>query len=339
MFTIAFPSRIAELPIQPAGAGSQPFHGSRVRPPPQTEQTPRSQTKQLPDDRLNRRISKHHNHTNPLPTNHHHANLQIHLARHPPSVPMPQTVCAANTDDPTVPTNLTTWDFLFTSSHSPLSRTAPPAAFRNALTSERLNWAQVRDLATRISTALVTRYGLQPGDTVALFSQNTVWYPVAMFACLRVGARISGASPAYNADEMAYALKTAGAKILMTEEKALGVADEAVKKAGMGGSVFLLEGAREGYLGIKELVRMGEQATSQVEAYKIPEGKTNADICGYLSFSSGTTGLPKAVMISHGNVIAQCLQVQFSAPPESRTALAVLPLFHSKLLSQGGGCS
>jgi hypothetical protein len=37
-------------------------------------------------------------------------------------------------------------------------------------------------------------------------------------------------------------------------------------------------------------------------------------------------------MISHQNVIAQCLQVLYAVPPESTHALAVLPLFHSKLL-------
>jgi long-subunit acyl-CoA synthetase (AMP-forming) len=53
-------------------------------------------------------------------------------------------------------------------------------------------------------------------------------------------------------------------------------------------------------------------------------------VCGYLSFSSGTTGLPKAVMISHQNVIAQSMQIHQITPPESTHILAVLPLFHSK---------
>ena len=57
----------------------------------------------------------------------------------------------------------------------------------NAATGERLNYIEVKQKATRISTALVREYGLKPGDTVSLFSSNTVWYPVAMWAALRIG--------------------------------------------------------------------------------------------------------------------------------------------------------
>lgn len=71
-------------------------------------------------------------------------------------------------------------------------------------------------MSTYVSTALVKKYGLKVGDTVALFSQNNIWYPIAMHATLRVGGKVSGASPAYNLDEMTYALQKGEAKFLMT---------------------------------------------------------------------------------------------------------------------------
>ena len=136
---------------------------------------------------------------------------------------------------------------------------------------------------------MVKKYGLKEGDTVALFSQNTIWYPVAMHATLRVGGKVSGASPAYNVEEMTYALQKADAKFLMTHPNSMEVATAAAKNAGIPKeNLFLLEGELDGYTTIKELVEMGKRESSQVPSFKIPQGKTNFDICGFLSFSSGT---------------------------------------------------
>ncbi|KAF2005881.1 4-coumarate-CoA ligase 2 [Amniculicola lignicola CBS 123094] len=232
-----------------------------------------------------------------------------------------------------LPTDLTDWDWLFDSSYSPLNNYPPSklAGFQNAITKERVNWAEVKTYSTYISTALVEKYGLKEGQTVSLFGQNTVWYPVAMFAGLRVGAKISGASPAYNVEEMTFALKTADAKFLMTTPGSIDVASASAKAAGLPQSnIFLLEGSLPGYTTIRDLINMGQSygEQNQIPAFKLPPGKKNKDICGFLSFSSGTTGLPKAVMISHQNVIAQCLQIQQLTPNTQKKVMAVLPLFH-----------
>ena len=169
----------------------------------------------------------------------------------------------------------------------------------NAFTKERLSWREVKEAATHLSTALVKKYGLREGETVALFSQNTIWYPVAMHATLRVGGKISGASPAHNVEEMTFVLKTADAKFLMTHPSSMNVAVAAAKNAGIPRkNVFLLEGELARYTTVKQLIEMGQKESQQVPCWKIPENKTNFDICGFLSFSSGTTGLPKAASIS-----------------------------------------
>jgi 4-coumarate--CoA ligase len=232
-----------------------------------------------------------------------------------------------------VPTELTAWDWLFDSSYSPIKKHPADqlAGFQNALTKERVDWTDVKKYSTYISTALVKKYGLKTGNTVSLFSMNTIWYPVAMFAGLRGGAKISGASPAYNVEEMTYALKTADAKFLMTTPGSMDIAAASAKAAGLPQSnIFLLEGELPGYTTIKDLIRIGESYgdSGQTPAFKFQPGQKNKDVCGFLSFSSGTTGLPKAVMISHQNVIAQCLQMQMITPESQRKVMAVLPMFH-----------
>ncbi|CAL8581736.1 hypothetical protein XPA_007422 [Xanthoria parietina] len=238
--------------------------------------------------------------------------------------------------DVTIPTDLTIWDWLFDSSYSPLARDGPIAGYTNAITGERIDYAKVKEYTTYLSTALVKRYGLKQRETVALFSPNTIWYPVAMLGVLRAGGVMSGASPAYNIEEMTYALQTANAKFLITVPSSMDVAVAAARKAGIPKErIFLLEGDVDGHTTMKQLLDIGKSfgREDQVSSFKIPKGKQNKDVCGLLSFSSGTTGLPKAVMIAHLNVIAQSLQIQPITPSDHDKVLAVLPCFHITALN------
>jgi 4-coumarate--CoA ligase len=88
-----------------------------------------------------------------------------------------------------VPQRVTVWDWLFDSLYSPLERYEEHElkGYQDAITKERVNWKQVKEYSTYISTALVKKYGLKEGQTVSLFSQNSIWYPVVMLGALRAG--------------------------------------------------------------------------------------------------------------------------------------------------------
>lgn len=112
---------------------------------------------------------------------------------------------------------------------------------------------------------------------------------------------MSGASPAYTIEEMTYALKTAKAKFLMTIPSSMKVAAAAARNAGIPKKrIFLLEGNVDGYTTMEQLLDIGQSfgQHNQTPSFKLPSGKKNKDVCALLSFSSGTTGLPKAVIPS-----------------------------------------
>lgn len=94
---------------------------------------------------------------------------------------------------------------------------------------------------------------------------------------------------------MAYALKVAKTRILLTLPSSLTVALAAAEAVGLPKrNVLLLEGKVKGFTSIQDLIEDGLKLPC-TKPYQIPHGSTNKEICGYLNFSSGTTGLPKAV--------------------------------------------
>ena len=140
----------------------------------------------------------------------------------------------------------------------------------------------MKTLATNLSNALVNTYGLQPGDTVSLFATNSIYYPVAMWATLRVGGRVNGASPAYGVEEMVHAMKTAGSSIVFTLPSCLEIAVEAAGTVGIARErIVLLEGKAEGVRSLGELIEEGARM-DEAPVEGIRTGKSNRDVCGYV---------------------------------------------------------
>ncbi|KAL7267604.1 hypothetical protein RUND412_009804 [Rhizina undulata] len=227
------------------------------------------------------------------------------------------------------PADVPIWTFFF-------SQNAPSSTkgFIDAPTGTLISYLQVKIWSTYLSTALVRKYGLQPGDVVSVLAGNNIWYPIGVFGVLRVGGIISTSNPQYTVHEMSYALKTAGSKYIFTTPSSLPTALKVAEEARLENfreRVFLLEGEEPGYRNLKELVEAGRKLVDDgqgVEEWSIEKGRKNGDFCAFLGFSSGTTGLPKAVMISHQNVIAQCFQVRVVTTADLDRVLGVLPLFH-----------
>ncbi|KAJ7366661.1 phenylacetyl-CoA ligase [Mycena albidolilacea] len=217
-----------------------------------------------------------------------------------------------------------------------------PALIEDA-TGRRVFLPELRERTQGLANALSSLYSLREDDVVLLFSRNHVDYPVAIWAVHRLGGIISPANPDFGPKELEYQLKATKAALIITHPDALETSASAAQSIGMSPErilVFDVPGASTAKLvTVNDLVKRGSQLEAFTERKLRPgEGKTKL---AFLSFSSGTTGTPKAVAIPHIALIANVLQMashakvnEDYAPWKDRryrpgdVALGVLPLYH-----------
>jgi acyl-CoA synthetase (AMP-forming)/AMP-acid ligase II len=168
-------------------------------------------------------------------------------------------------------------------------------------------WAE----AVRATAAGLARRGLRKGDVFAIYSPNAPEYAVFFHAVSLIGGVITTINPTYTAGELTQQLRDCGARYLMTVPPLLERASEAARDAGVS-EVFVF--------GDPIAEPAGEPPSVPIDA--------RSDLV-VLPYSSGTTGLPKGVMLTHYNLVANILQSACVIPVDERdTILGVLPFFH-----------
>ena len=163
---------------------------------------------------------------------------------------------------------------------------------------------------------------------LGLYTPNCIDTPAVTWGTHFAGGIVSPANPAYTAEELAFQLKDSGAKALVTQVPHLKIALEAVKKAGIPEDRICLMGEeRDPHARFKHFTSVRNiSGTARYRRAKIDPDKDLA----FLVYSSGTTGHPKGVMLSHRNIVANTLQTQVGEPGLSHkdNLLAFLPFFH-----------
>ncbi|SPJ89801.1 related to 4-coumarate--CoA ligase [Fusarium torulosum] len=206
---------------------------------------------------------------------------------------------------------------------------------------------QARLLAKRIAVGLIDN-GLQPGDRVLLFAGNSIFFPTLMMGVWMAGGIFTGANPGYVTRELAHQLQDSEATFMIAAESVMGVAMAAASQVGMKASqVFLLDSTwpdsiietqpREGRRHWTKLIA----PRSKGESFIWDEPKDSKNSICTLNYSSGTTGIPKGVEISHYNHVANSrgvtlmnrLNPDFEARRQHAAALCFLPMYHA--FSQG----
>lgn len=203
--------------------------------------------------------------------------------------------------------------------------------YRELHDKQRYTFGDVERIARGFGNALVKKWRWQRGDRIVIFSPNDVDYGVAVYGALWAGATIAPANPGYGVKDLAFMIKDAGAKAIITQKSLLKVAIEAAQQAKLDKDCIILMGADEEGVRdashFKYLAMQYDQKDAR-RPYKLEPDKDLA----FLAYSSGTTGLPKGVMLSHRNIIADVLLIRNSVGSnyhwKSDKFLAVLPFFH-----------
>lgn len=177
-----------------------------------------------------------------------------------------------------------------------------------------VTYAELGRRVRRISAWLAHR-GIAAGQTVALWAPNTPPWAACALATMRLGAVVTPINPSWTVEETAKQVVDAGAAIVVTTPQLAGLAAEMT--------------------GIRQVVVIGEHpyatALRDVLACEYPEppAADDQDAVALLPYSSGTTGLPKGVLLTHTNLVTMVRQVRAVARFSERdTVLALAPFFH-----------
>ncbi|MEV6284728.1 AMP-binding protein [Kribbella sp. NPDC051770] len=207
---------------------------------------------------------------------------------------------------------------------------------------QEVSWARYWDTAQLVGHALLA-LGIEPGDRVAIHSENRREWLYTDVGAVAVRAVSVGLYPTNPTAEVAYLLKHSGSKVLIAEDqeqvdKALAVADELPDLE----RIIYLEprGIRHRYEDPRLLAWPDFLALGQAHRNDNPQAihermdQTQPDDVATLVYTSGTTGPPKGVMLTVANVdyaIRELVeQGGFTAPPPSSkdSVLSYLPLCH-----------
>ncbi len=184
-------------------------------------------------------------------------------------------------------------------------------------TGRTLTFGQL-DAAIRSLAGGLRERGFGQGDVLAILAPNLPEYAVAFHGAAMAGGTVTTLNPTYTAEEVRFQLEDSGASYLVTIGTIIDVAREAAAGAGLE-NVFTID-PTEGAAQLSELfgAPLGEHAPLNPSEEVV-----------VLPYSSGTTGLPKGVMLTHRNLVANLEQSQVVLEIEADdVGIGILPFFH-----------
>nr|CAR31336.1 luciferase polypeptide [Suberites domuncula] len=264
-----------------------------------------------------------------------HASLQA-LKPHPISLLYHSTQARSYTFGHTIqPTNIVTSPFpeiepspvdFYRHVLQDFSKFGKKIAIVDGISWKEYSFNQIDELTSKFSSGL-KRIGFKTGDVLSIVAPNSPEYSVLFFGALASGGVVTTCNPTYTADEICFQFKNSNAKMVATIPALLPTIQEACKGSNIETIIVLDDEPRRARDGLVSYQSLISDSGSLFDPPSIDLHET-----AVLPYSSGTTGLPKGVMLSHKNIASNVTQMHhsefFDLYIEGSCLIGVLPFFH-----------
>lgn len=175
-------------------------------------------------------------------------------------------------------------------------------AMECGITGRKYTYDKMRELIRRFGSSLV-RMGFKKGEVLGLVLPNLPEFPIAMLGAAGVGMPVTTVNPIYTAEEIARQMQNSGATVVVTIPSMADTMREVASMCPTIRRLIVVGGAEEGFVSMREMFQdSGEYFNENIEIDPFED-------IFVLPYSSGTTGLPKGVMLTHANVCSNIQQV------------------------------